>query len=486
MRTAGITTLVLLVVIFSGAGWIYYKLNKDINTFSDDGIAQDRPPDTSPGQNILILGSDSRSGDNSDFAGGAKENVGGSDTTLLMHVYADHKHAVAVSIPRDTLVTLPSCRQQDGTWTKPKNNVKINSAFEIGNFKDGNPACTQNTVEKLTGLRIDHTIVVNFAGFAAMTSAVDGVEVCMPKELYEGDLNPNLGHRGALIFPKGKQKVTGQKALDYVRIRHGIGDGSDIGRIKRQQAFIASLLKAIKVKGLSPTTLLPLAEAAAKSMTFDPGLNSVDKLLSFGLGLKDIDLHNIKFSTVPWRYQGEDVAIVQPDANAVWAAIREDRTLDNQDASGNNGQNPSASASPPAAPTTAPPTVNGSGIRVGVYNGTVTPGLAGRASDMLKAQGFTVTAAGTAKVQDQTTTLVEYAAGKAEQAKTVAAAFPGAQVRQTDGVTGIRVVLGADYAATGPKASGSPTAAAPTSVPPKVADDARSADEDVCADLSYG
>ncbi|MGR7001680.1 LCP family protein [Yinghuangia aomiensis] len=245
------TALAFVVVLASGAAWLYFPAERrHPDVLRRRRAAQDRPPDTSPGRNVLIMGSDSRSGDNAKFGGG-KGDVGRSDTTLL-HVYADGKHAVAVSIPRDTIVDMPSCRKPDGTWTRPQSNVMFNDAFSVGNTASGNPACTQNTVEKLTGLRIDHTIVVDFAGFAAMTSAVRRRR-SMPaeEEVFEGDLNPNKGSRGQLVFPKGKQTVSGQKALDYVRLRHGIGDGSDIGRIKRQQAFVSSLVK--KIKGRAST-----------------------------------------------------------------------------------------------------------------------------------------------------------------------------------------------------------------------------------------
>ncbi|MGC5411758.1 LCP family protein, partial [Streptomyces sp. DT225] len=79
------------------------------------------------------------------------------------------------------------------------------------------------------------------------------VRVCLPNDVYQRDLNPKRATRGTLVFEKGPQTVSGQRALDYVRLRHGIGDGSDMGRIKRQQAFVASLVKKIKSRGMNPT-----------------------------------------------------------------------------------------------------------------------------------------------------------------------------------------------------------------------------------------
>ncbi|MFD4779097.1 LCP family protein [Streptomyces sp. NPDC058427] len=412
-RTAlfGVSFLVLLV---AGVGWGYLKLTGSIDTFSADGISGDRPPDTSEGQNVLVIGSDSRSGANSGLGGGTGE-VGRSDTAFLLHVYADHEHAVAVSIPRDTLVDIPACKEPDGKWTTPQHNVIFNGAFSVGETAEGNPACTQNTVEHLTGLRVDHTIVVDFAGFSALTSAVGGVPVCLPQDIYQRDLNPKRATQGSRVFAKGPQSVSGQRALDYVRIRHGIGDGSDIGRIKRQQAFVGSLVKKVKARGLNPTTLLPLANAATDAMTVDPGLGSADRLLSFALSMKNIDLHNTKFITVPWRYQGARVAIVEPDADALWASLKADRTLDGQNAAGKGGtgSKPSGAASP-----TAP--VSGAGISVAVYNGTTVTGLAAEGAQLLRSHGFTVTGTATANSQDRTGTLVTYGPGLREKAETTA------------------------------------------------------------------
>ncbi|MFC9125935.1 LCP family protein [Streptomyces sp. NPDC057099] len=484
-RVALLVCLALLVLAAGGAGWLYLKLDGDISTFDSGGFSDNRPEaNSSKGENILVIGSDSRTGGNSALGGGDKHDVGRSDTAFLLHVYADHRHALAVSIPRDTLVTVPSCKLPDGNWTKARPDTMFNAAYSVGRTAEGNPACTQNTVEQLTGLRVDHTVVVDFKGFARLTEVVGGVRVCLPKDVYENDLDPHLTAPGKLLFHQGEQSVSGQRALDYVRIRHGIGDGSDIGRIKRQQAFVASLLKEVKSKGLTPTRLLPLADAATESLTVDPGLGSADKLISFAMSLKDIDLHNTKFITLPWRYEGSRVAIVRPDADALWAALKADRTIDGQDAGGKQtgaSDSPTPDASPSASSSPAP--VSGDGIDVAVYNGTAVPGLAARAAASLTGDGFTVTGTATASSQDHTTTVVEYGPGLEDRARTVAAAFPGAELRSVTG-SGISVVLGQSYA-DDPAATAS-ASPAPTAVPSEVADGARSADDNPCSNLSYG
>ncbi|MFJ5926817.1 LCP family protein [Kitasatospora sp. NPDC092948] len=479
------------VAVVGTGGYFYWRLNANISAFDGEGISKDRPEAAaadSQGRrpmNILLIGSDSRSGSNKDLGGG-DEGGARSDTTILLHVYADHKHAVGVSFPRDALVNIPKCMLPNKNWTKPQNNVMFNSAFSVGGSEQGNPACTQNTVEALTGLRVDHTMVVNFEGFAAMTKAVGGVEVCLPNAIYEKDLNPNLPKKGKEIYPKGVQTVQGQAALDYVRLRHGIGDNSDVGRMQRQQAFLASLIKTVKSKGMSPTNLLPLADAATKSLTVDPELAGVDKLLDLGMSLKDIDLHDIKFLTTPWHYEKERIGLNHPQVDQLWAALKADRTLDGEDASGGGEQSPAPSEPAPSASAPAAPAANGAGIKVGVYNGTMTAGLGTKAAATLKGASFTVTSTSNATNQNHATTVVQYGAGQKANAEKVAALFPGATV-EAGSAAGIALVLGKDYAAgAGAGTTTSGGAADPGPVSSSVANTARSADDDVCSNVSYG
>ncbi|MFF3916294.1 LCP family protein [Streptomyces sp. NPDC001852] len=474
-----IMLLIALVVVVIGAvglGWIYLKLNSGIHIFDAGGLSRHRPAaGPSSSENVLVIGTDARNDGNSSLGGGDTNDIGRSDTAILLHIYADHQHALAVSIPRDTMVTIPPCRLPDGSWTKTQTDAMFNAAFSVGQTDKGNPACTQNTVEQLTGLRVDHTVVVDFKGFAALTSAVGGVQVCLPQDVYEKDLDPNRATRGSLLFKKGEQKVSGQQALDYVRIRHGLGDGSDIGRIKRQQAFLSSLIKKVKSDGITPTNLLPLADAATKSLTVDPGLGTANKLLSFAMSLRDIDLHNTKFVTLPWRYAGERVAVVEPDASNLWAALKADRTIDGKDAGGRKQAQDHASASP--RPTGS---VSGTGISVAVYNGTTIGSLTSKAVSSLTEHGFTVTGTATSGSKEDSTTVIEYGAYLKPQAESVARLFPGARLDFIGG-SGINVVLGSSYAAAGSSASATPAA-----VPSSVTADARSADDDLCSNLSYG
>jgi LCP family protein required for cell wall assembly len=471
LRVALVTTLAVALLATAGLGWIYLKLSGGIATFDGDGLSKNRPRASAmKGENILVIGSDARNDGNSALGGGSTDDVGRSDTAFLLHVHADHQHAVAVSIPRDALVDIPPCKLPDGTWTEPQSQAMFNSAFSVGQTEKGNPSCTQNTVEHLTGLRVDHTVVVDFKGFAALTDVVGGVRVCLPQAIYQKDLNPHRATRGDLIFEKGEQTVSGEKALDYVRVRHGIGDGSDIGRIKRQQAFVAGLLKKIKSDGLTPTRLLPLATAATRSMTFDPGLGTVDKLVSFAMSLENIDLHHTKFVTVPWRYEGSRIALVEPEASELWKALRTDRTIDG----GSAPESRRTAAPDPAA------SVSGAGVPVAVYNGTATPGLAAQAASTLTEHGFTVTGTANASPRDHTSTVVQYGTGLREDAEKVARLFPGAGLEPVAG-TAVNVIVGHS-----PTADDAPAPTRTTAAPNSVGADVRSADDDPCSDLTYG
>jgi LCP family protein required for cell wall assembly len=445
--------VLLLVIGVATAGYIY--LDRSIQTFSPAGIDKHRPKDTKA-TDILIIGTDARGGENTKL-GGSGDAIGRSDTTILVHVYPGGKSAVGLSIPRDTLVTIPHCRLPDGSWSPVQKDTMFNAAFSVGESKTGNPTCTINTVERLTHLHVDHTIIANFAGFAAMSKAVGGVPVCLPNAVYAGDLNPNLGYQGNLVFKAGVQKVEGAKALQYVRVRHGIGDGSDIGRIKRQQAFLSSLISTIKAKGLEPGHILPLVHSATKTLTFDSALNTPVKLFSFAKHFLHISTKNIDFVTMPWRYDGARVAIVQPAANDLFAALRADEPITGK-----------TTIKKKAVP-------RGSGT-VSVLNGTYTDGLAARIATRLTTKGWTATA-GNYPTRGATQTLIEYAPADAARAKLMAR-YLDAKLVPDSTVKTLTVVLGSSHkwlATTKARR-----------LPASVTENIRKATANICSDLTYG
>ncbi len=360
-----------LLLVAAGAGWwIYRKLDDNITT--DTGAAaeletyeKERPASIALGaQNILLIGSDTRSGkDNRKY--GPDEGTQRSDTTILLHLAADRGSATAVSLPRDLMVHIPSCRKPDGTRTK-KRFAQFNSAFELGGT-----ACTIRTVERLTGIRVDHHMVIDFAGFKGMVDAVDGVEICVKEPIDDDD--------ALLRLDKGLQKLDGEQALGYVRARKTVGDGSDTERMDRQQKFLGALVNKVQSNGvlLNPTRLYPVLDAATKSLTTDPGLDSLRDLYDLVRGMRDIPTERVQFLTVPRRpytYDPNRDELVEPDAGRLFKRLREDAPVsvvpagaeegDQEDGApaGKNAGKPDGPDSP--GPTPAP-TFTGSNAAVG-------------------------------------------------------------------------------------------------------------------------
>jgi LCP family protein required for cell wall assembly len=310
--------------------------------------------------NVLVMGDDNRRGANGRKPGGGR--IGGatpglSDTTILLHLSADRKFAYGVSLPRDAMVQRPECQTRSG-GTDPGGLTQFNDAYAIGG-----PACTIKTVEHLTGIRIDHYVVVDFSGFRAMVDAIHGVTVCVPHAVHD-----NIGH---IDLPAGTYTVDGEQALNYVRERHGFGDGSDIGRMKRQQTFIAAMINKVVSAGTlaNPIRLYNFLDAATKSLTTDPGFAHLKDLASLGLSLRNIGLSNVQFITVPWQPYQPDPNRIQwaPQAKRLWHLIKYDKPLTKRfrdqvvTAANTPGSKPSASPSSPASASGTPSRTPSSG-----------------------------------------------------------------------------------------------------------------------------
>ena len=354
------TALVLVLVVVVGGFLVYEHLNGNITSLdTTKALGTDRPsayvPRTPTPQqplNILLLGSDTRQGKGNHIGG---QTPGLSDTTILLHINATRTAAYGVSIPRDSMVQRPDCLSKDGKTTIPGGLSMFNEAYAIGGA-----GCTERTVEQLTGIRIDHFVVVDFNGFKHMVDALGGVEVCVPKPVHD-----TVGH---INLKAGTYTVTGQQALDYVRVRHDISANGDIGRMKRQQAFLASMAnKAISLGTLSnPVKLYKFLDAATKSLTTDPGLANLQALAGLANQLRGIGLENIQFLTVPFETYQPDPNRLQlaPGAADVWRKIRFDKPLSHKESRstisasdqvpGSPGASPSASPSAGSSPTVSP------------------------------------------------------------------------------------------------------------------------------------
>lgn len=213
------------------------------------------------------------------------------------------------------MVDIPSCRTRKGTRSGPMF-AMFNYAFE-----QGGSACTIRTVEKLTGIRVDHHMIVDFSGFKDMVDAVDGVAVCLTEPM-----NDRAAH---LKLPAGKQTLNGEQALGYVRARKSLGNGSDTDRMDRQQQFLGALVNKVQSNQvlLNPTKLYPVLDAATSSLTTDPGLASLRGLYNLVRGMRDIPTEHVQFLTVPRRsyiYNANRDQLVQPAAEQLFTQLRTD------------------------------------------------------------------------------------------------------------------------------------------------------------------
>jgi LCP family protein required for cell wall assembly len=355
LRVFGYLVLSLAVVVGLFSVYSYRHFNENLTILDVTAqLGEDRPDKVEvegPREplNVLVMGSDSRDGEGNNIDG-LKGGGQRSDTTLLFHLSADRKNAYGVSLPRDAMVQRPTC------WNKDQE--EIAGGFDMWNaaFSIGGPACTIRQFEQLTKVKIDHFVVLDFNGFKDMVDAIDGVEVCIPE-----DVDDPVGN---IHLDAGTREIQGQEALNYVRVRHSISNNGDIGRMKRQQAFIAAMANKVRSAGTlaRPDRAFGFANAATKSLTLDPGLDSVNKIRELAMEFQDIGLDNIKFITVPFRsYEPDPNRLVwDEDAELLWRKLRFDEPLSKRLSSDvitaaqrRGSEEPSESASPTES---APPT----------------------------------------------------------------------------------------------------------------------------------
>ncbi|MFE9439170.1 LCP family protein [Streptomyces sp. NPDC006602] len=305
----------------TGAGYVYFKLNGNIKSVDiDSALGTDRPTKVDNGsENILVLGSDTRSGSNKKLGGGTDDGSARSDTAMVVHVYEGHKKASVVSIPRDTIIDRPECTDTKGETHDAASGVMFNSAYSTGGA-----ACAVKTVETISGIRMDHYLEVDFSGFEKIIDELGGVKVTTTKDIKDPDSHLDL--------KAGTHTLTGEQSLGLVRTRHGVGDGSDLGRIQLQQAFIKALIDQVKSIDLfgGGTKLYDLANTATKAVTTDSDLGSINSLMSFAKGLKGISSAHMNMVTMPVKYDPANpnrVIVEEAKAKQVWTALENDRAI---------------------------------------------------------------------------------------------------------------------------------------------------------------
>ncbi len=389
-----------------------------------------RPPKLNGSENILIIGSDSRTGTHGKYGRGIQGSR--SDTSMLLHISPTHTGAFVISFPRDTMVPIYQCERDDnghpGQQAQPGVLEQLNYTFSFGG-----PACLWKTLEQVTRIHIDHFVQVDFEGFKSIVNDVGGVPVCLPYSIKDPASKLNL--------PAGKSVVHGDQALAFVRERH-IGYGSDLQRINRQQIFLASLAQKIKQSSSlsDPTRLYSLVHDIASSLTTDSGLTLTDMyaIANSMKGLSTSALQFIMAPVVPYPLNPNDlVEFNQPVADNLFGAIAKDNHIlktARRDAHAKL------------------PTVKPGQVQLQVLNGTSVPGLAATTASQLTARGFKVVGKGNATTASGT--VIEYAStAQMPQVNTLQKEIPGATAKQVTSLRGstLSLVLGTGFKGVGHK-----------------------------------
>jgi LCP family protein required for cell wall assembly len=430
------------VLLLSGGAWTFqnyvYASIKKIDVFS--GLKHRPSPGPAGAMNILLAGVDRRQG-MSDAeiqrlhlgqADGAR-----SDTMMLIHLSEKHDKVTVVSLPRDSLVTIPA-HTSDGTEARkgtdiPDRQGKLNWAYAYGG-----PSLTIQTVEHATGIRIDHYVEVNFLGFLRIVDALGGVTVCTPVPIHDS-------YSGLNMEP-GTHHIDGPTALAFARVRHDVTGGSDLGRIDRQQLFMAAMMKqALSTSTLAnPLKFTKFLSAVLAALRVDKGL-SKGTITSLAEQLKGLSTNSVTFTTVPLSNPDFMTPIngSAPQSTVQWDADASSKLFSQIE--GDDSIIP-PSATPSATATkkndlTVPP----GHIEVRVINGVGTRGLAGRAAGDLRGAGFTADIVPGSR-PGATQTVIQYSAGREDSARTLKAAIPGATLKEVPSLGGIlQVIVGASW-----------------------------------------
>lgn len=442
--------MAFVLVAVSAAGYAYLKHLEGNVTTTDVGDAGAAGFSKDKAFNILIIGTDKRTGAGNEGYGDAG-SVGHADTNILLHVSEDRTNATALSIPRDLIVDVPDCptKQEDGTEKIVPGTQHVRFNTSLG--QDGrDPGCTMRTVKATTGISVDHFMMADFNAVKTLTTAVEGVDVCLAKDVDDPDSHLKLG--------KGKHTIEGEQALAFLRTRHSFGNKGDLDRIAVQQQFLGSLMRKMSSSDTltSPTKLVRLAEAATNALTVDTGIGKPGSLKDMALELKKVPPKNISFTTVPVLDNPEEhppvtVVVNESLAPPVFRAVADDVSLTAVK------QEKKKEAASVAARLKGTRSAAGD-VRVRVLNGGAEGGSAQETVDWLQNDvGVTKSENGSNAPDVLAKTTLEYAPDQADQARRLAALMglsgsamkPGESVTNDQGLPAMTLTLGKDFKGAG-------------------------------------
>jgi len=443
-------TMAFVLVAATGAGYWYLKhlegnvTTQDVGTAAKNGFSKDEA------FNLLIIGTDKRTGKgNSGY--GDKNSVGHADTNILLHVAKDRSNATALSIPRDLITDIPDCptKQTDGTTKNIRGTDGVRFNTSLGQY-GRNAGCTMLTVKKLTGIAPDHFMMADFNAVKTLTTAVGGVTVCVGKAINDAESH--------LKLPKGESEIQGEQALAFLRTRHSFGNQGDLDRIKVQQQFLGALARKMSSGNTltNPVKLVKLAEAATKALTVDKGIGKASTLKDMALELKKVPPKNITFATLPVLDNPAEkvraTVVVNPTpAQQLFDMIKSDTSL-TEVAKDKKKEKAAVAARLKGSRSAA------ADVRVDIYNGGAPAGSAQETLNWLQNdEGVTKSSQlGNADATLSKTTL-EYSPDQADQARKLAdimglpasALKPGKSEKNSQGLPAIVLTLGKDFKGAG-------------------------------------
>ncbi len=452
--------LTCALVVGTLYGYVKYRDVWDGISHIAVGDLGKRPPKYNDALNLLLIGSDSRSGANAKIGG--RDQGQRSDTVMLVHISPGRHRIYVLSFPRDTVVPIYPCaalpRSGFVGQTAQSGVEQLNSTFAYGG-----PGCLWKTLEHITQIRIDDFVELNFTGFISVIDALGGVEVCLPTPI-------EPSYYDHLKLSAGRHFLDGYKALEFWRLREDFGLGSDLQRIQRDQLLMVALVQRILKAGVlhSPTKAYSIVRAIVKAhaITTDDGLTST-KLLGIAESLAGISKKDIQFVEVPTLGYPANEDWVELDTSQtpqLFAAVAHDNKLPKihktkKSAKGKHGKGKGK------AKGKTPKLLNPSAVNVEVLNGSGVQGIAGDTGTALTSRGFHVLGAAAALTSTggtdftYTKSVVQYnSATDLAAAKTVAAQLTNVTLQQDSAVPAgtINLILGSDFTALGKQSQSGP------------------------------
>ncbi|WP_421084110.1 LCP family protein [Rothia nasimurium] len=430
VKWAALSCIALLGIVLALGGFALLRLRSNVQT-AELNIGELSSNLANGPLDILVIGSDSRQGSNSQY--GTEEDAASgarSDVMMLVQVSEDRSNVNVISFPRDLIVNIPRCTDPETGEVYPSTlDTQINESLGRGG-----PGCTVATISNITGVAIDHFMLVDFNAVKALSSAVGGVQVCVNQEIDD----PYSG----LMLPAGVSTVEGEQALAFLRSRHGFGDGSDTARIQAQQSFLASLLRKVQSEGTlsNPAQLYSIAEAITQNATIDKDLTKISNLVSLGTIFAQADLSKVVFATVPNEPYVYDANKLQlsADAEDFFTKLQNDQSLVEEPAPA-----PSEETAVAEEPVAEP--VLSFALPVVVTNGSGVEGRVDTLVGPIEEAGFTdITAEEGGTVY--TESLLYYPYGFEAEAQAIADIFGITQVIASEQVYAISLVIGSDLA----------------------------------------